>query len=219
MTTAPVTSLSETPTILERFAEAFSLGYARHLDFRRLEKRNRELQVGESVARVGSAVAAMTSSADIFRVMILISEELEALGLMFTHCGISVIDEKNQKVRTYTTPQTEVGKGLPDVAKRMLKRAHPFGPDTIDRIEKGEELWVFNIPGAEGRTAAVLTSDYQEFLKRNPQNEETVILSRTEEETRELSRRWEDMYVFVPGPKNGWHARRCGAPSREVPSH
>ena len=197
--------------ILERFAEAFSLGYARHLDFRGLEKRNRELQVGESVARVGSAVAAMTSSADIFRVMILITEELEALGLKFTHCGISVIDEKKQKVRTFTTPKTKVGKGFPDVSKWMTEKSLPFGPDAIDRIEKGEQLGVFDLPGAEGRVAAVVTSDYQEYLKRNPNSEETVVLSRTEEETRDLSRRWEDMYDIRPWPEE-WMARstmRC----------
>ncbi len=32
--------------IVERFGEAFSFGYTRFLDFRRLERRNRALQIG-----------------------------------------------------------------------------------------------------------------------------------------------------------------------------
>jgi hypothetical protein len=40
--------------ILERFAEAFSLGYARYLDFRNLERRNRELEIERAVERYKS---------------------------------------------------------------------------------------------------------------------------------------------------------------------
>ncbi len=40
----------------------------------------------------------MTSSADIVRVMTLITQELEALELDFTHCSISMFDEKGNKV-------------------------------------------------------------------------------------------------------------------------
>ena len=51
--------------ILERFAEAFSLGYARHLDFRRLEQQNRALeaanaQVKESTRRKSEFLARMS---------------------------------------------------------------------------------------------------------------------------------------------------------------
>ncbi len=59
--------------ILEQFAEAFSHGYTRFLDFRRLERRNRALQIGRAVANVQSAVSAMTSSADIVRVILLLA--------------------------------------------------------------------------------------------------------------------------------------------------
>ena len=83
--------------ILEQFAEAFSHGYTRFLDFRRLERRNRALQIGRAVASVQSAVAEMTSSADIVRVIVLLSRELEELGLEFTFCSISLVDEENNR--------------------------------------------------------------------------------------------------------------------------
>ena len=56
--------------IVEQFGEAFSFGYARFLDFRRLEQRNRALQISRAVANVQSAVAAMISSSDIVRVIL-----------------------------------------------------------------------------------------------------------------------------------------------------
>ena len=50
--------------ILERFAEAFSLGYTRYLDFLSLERRNRELQIDRSVGKIQNAVQSMKSSSD-----------------------------------------------------------------------------------------------------------------------------------------------------------
>ena len=197
--------------ILERFAEAFSFGYTRFLDFRRLERRNRALQIGGAVANVQSAVAAMTSSADIVRVMTLITQELEALELDFTHCSISIFDEKGNKVRAYTALRPKAARDLSGISKLMVGRSHAFGSGTIDRIERGELVAVYDIPGSEDWFVVAVTYDYSDYLKRNPKTEGTVILSRTEEEARHLSHRWEDMYDFRPWPEK-WMARssmRC----------
>ena len=196
--------------ILERFAEAFSLGYARHLDFRSLEQRNRELQIGQAVGRVQNAVAAMKSSADIVRVITLITQELEALGLEFLFCSISVFDEKRNKIRSFTTPQPEVGTLHPEFAARTSDTA-AFGPDTIDRIEREEDLAsITKIPGAEDRIASVVTIDAEEYRRRYP-HKETVILTRTEEEARGMAQMWEKQYRIRPWPEQ-WVARsslRC----------
>jgi signal transduction histidine kinase len=196
--------------ILERFAEAFSLGYARHLDFLRLERRNRELQIGRAVGRVQNAVAAMKTSADIVRVITLLTQELEALELEFIFCTISVVDEKRNKVRSFTTPQPEISTLHPEFAARMADTS-PFGADTIDRIEREEDLAISSIPGAEDRMAAVVTIDYEDYRRRYPDDRGTVIVSRTEDEARSLVPRWEKLYGIHPWPE-GWMARsslRC----------
>lgn len=200
----------EDARILERFAEAFSLGYARHLDFRSLEKRNRELRVDEAVGRVQNAVAAMRTSADIVRIITLITQELEALGLEFLFCSISVLDEKRGKVRSFTTPQPEIARFHPEYSSRKSDLS-PFGPDTIDRIEREEDLaWVSRIPGAEDRVASVVTIDAEEYRRRYP-HEETIIRSRTEEEVRSVTIVYEKQYRIHPWPEE-WVARsflRC----------
>jgi signal transduction histidine kinase len=195
--------------ILERFAEAFSLGYARHLDFRDLEKRNRELQVGQAVGRVQNAVSAMKSSADIVRIITLITHELESLGVDFLFCTISVFDERRNKVRSFTTPQPEISTLNPEFAARMAETA-PFGPETIDRIEREGLASVSRIPGAEDRIAAVVTIDGDDYRRRYPDNE-TVILTLTEEEARSMVPRWEKLYQIYPWPEQ-WLAHsslRC----------
>jgi signal transduction histidine kinase len=201
---------AEDAQVVERFAEALSLGYARYLDFRRLEKRNRELQIGQAVGRVQNAVAAMKSSADIVRVITLITQELEALGLEFQFCSISVFDEKRSKVRSFTTPQPEISTLRPEFAAQMAETA-PFGPDTIDRIEREEEpASVSKIPGAEDRVASVVTIDAEEYRRRYPHNE-TVIVTRTEDELRSMVPQWEKQYRIHPWPEH-WLARsslRC----------
>ena len=89
--------------ILERFAEAFSLGYTRHLDFIRLEQRNRELQIGRAVGRVQNSVAEMKSSADIVRVITLMTRELEEVDIDFFLSAITLIDEATETVRAFNS--------------------------------------------------------------------------------------------------------------------
>jgi len=200
----------EDAQVVERFAEALSLGYARYLDFRNLERRNRELQVGDAVGRVQNAVTAMRASADIVRIITLITHELESLGVKFLFCTISVFDERRNKVRSFTTPQPEISTLLPEFAARLADTT-PFGPETIDRIEREEDLAsVSRIPGAEDRVAAVVTIDADDYRRRYPDNE-TVILVRTEDEARSMVPKWEKQYQVYPWPEQ-WLARsslRC----------
>ncbi len=87
--------------ILERFAEAFSLGYTRYLDFLSLERRNRELQIDRSVGKIQNAVQSMKSSSDLVPVTILLGRELEELGLEYLSCSINIIDERLNKVTAF----------------------------------------------------------------------------------------------------------------------
>ena len=80
--------------ILTRFAKAFSLGYARYQDFRRLEEQNRELEIERAVEAVQNAVQAMKSSADLVKVMALFTSQLEKAGLDFSTCVRSLLDSE-----------------------------------------------------------------------------------------------------------------------------
>jgi signal transduction histidine kinase len=198
--------------VLERFAEAFSFGYARFLDFRRLERRNRALQIGRAVARVQSAVAAMTSSADIVRVILLMARELEDLDLEFTFCSISLIDEERNQIRSFNThrPAHAVDMSSYDILK--------FGPDTVERIEKEKTTFVLaDVLGAESRYVTVTTLNVEDYFRRHPKTKETTIISRTDEELEELVRHFEKNY-FSPLPKE-WRVRsslRCPFPGGAV---
>ena len=77
--------------VLERFAEAFSLGYARHLDFRRLEEQRRNAEIERALASVQAFVQGMKSSTDIVRFITILSNELESAGMDFTTCAISFL--------------------------------------------------------------------------------------------------------------------------------
>ncbi len=87
--------------ILERFAEAISLGYTRHLDFLSIERRNRELQIDRSVGKIQNAVQGMNSSSDLVRSSVA-RAELEELGLEYGSCAINIIDDGVKKVTTFT---------------------------------------------------------------------------------------------------------------------
>ena len=69
--------------LVTAFAEAMSLGFSRFSDFRRLEQQNRALDIERAVANVQSAVQGMAGSADIVRVITLLSNELDTLGIDF----------------------------------------------------------------------------------------------------------------------------------------
>ncbi len=195
--------------ILERFAEAFSLGYTRHLDFLRLEQRNRELQIGRAVGRVQNAVAEMKSSADIVRVITLITHELEELGLDFFLSAITIIDKAKKTIRAFNSyRQAE----LP--AEWNVERLS-FGPDTIERIEReAGPFRITGIPEAENRVVTCMSLEYESYFERNPRHDGTVILSRTEEEIDRLIPQWTKIYRWTGSLQDWSDARETETPLR-----
>ena len=102
------TALSEADlSVVRDLSEAFSVAYARYMDFQSLEdqnramsdankelyKVNRELQRERAVERIREKVQTMEEASDFEAVLSLLAEDLESTGLAFETCGIEVLDE------------------------------------------------------------------------------------------------------------------------------
>ena len=184
--------------ILTRFAKAFSLGYARYQDFRRLEEQNRELKNERAVEAVQNAVQAMKSSADIVKVMALFTSQLEKVGLDFSASVISLIDETEGKVRSYNMTGADTTAALQRGSHIIL----PFGEGTIARLEQEEgPITITDVPGATGRAINFVTIMTNEYYTRQPRTLETMLVSRTEAEVAKINSQYEKLYKVKPWPK------------------
>ena len=78
--------------IVERFADAVSLGYTRHLDFRHLEEQNRNLEIEQALERVRTQVAGMEGSGDLQGIVRAVEDSLKGLGVGCEAVGINTVD-------------------------------------------------------------------------------------------------------------------------------
>ena len=162
---------------MSRFAEAFSLGYARYLDFRRLEEQNRELALERALEVIQNAVQTMRSSGDIVRVIGLLFPELENLDLQFTACVISLFDEAKGVVRSYSMF------GADQTMMFDFQATVSFGGDTTARLENEKgPIAISNVPGAEGRLVTYITIPIDDYLSRHPRVSEPAVISMTQEQ-------------------------------------
>ena len=85
--------------LVERFADAVSLGYTRFLDLQAAEERNRQL-VSESAAEsVRAEAMAMRKADDIAHLVAALCRGLQACGLPFDACIIQLADEELDVLR------------------------------------------------------------------------------------------------------------------------
>ena len=78
-------------SLVQEVATAFSVAYARYLDFEQLEEQNRNLEVEQALERVRTQVAAMQESGDLFGLAARIHAELGGLGLECEGICINVV--------------------------------------------------------------------------------------------------------------------------------
>ncbi|MGB5371350.1 MAG: hypothetical protein WBN18_13055, partial [Flavobacteriaceae bacterium] len=71
----------EEEALLERFTRAFELTYSRFLDLKKAEAQTREAQIEAALEKVRSASLAMHQSKDLHNVLVMLYNQLEALGL------------------------------------------------------------------------------------------------------------------------------------------
>ncbi|MBT4140839.1 MAG: HAMP domain-containing histidine kinase, partial [Candidatus Latescibacteria bacterium] len=205
--------------ILERFAEAFSHGYTRYLDFRNLEERNRELEIERGLERIQNAVQAMTQSADLVRVIPLLSLALESLGLEFANCSTNIVDHETHRVHVFTTASqsaTEKMAAELDIPfsrdkplsiaqlKKMLGaplaggyRIANLDSKALEHVENEDApIWIVDIPGAGNSIVNHLNAPLDSHHGRLQQMDQTRITRRTEEEAKKVSKELQSIWGF-----------------------
>ncbi len=170
--------------LVTAFADALSLGFARYLDFESLERRKRELEIDRAVKRVQLAVQAMNSSADLIRVIPLVSEEIRGLGLDPDACSISIVDRAAGRVRVYHSV-TDTGQPA-EWAEGQLP-AVSFEASSLGWLEREEgPIRIAEIPGAESQVVSYLSAPLDSYHGRIQQIDRTTIISRTDDELGEV---------------------------------
>ena len=187
--------------ILEHFADAFSLGYARYLDFRNLEQRNRELEIERAVERVQIEVQAMKTSADIVPVILLLAEEIQRLGLEFSGCTVSLVDRDADRVRVYGAT------GSGDISSKWLETLQPleqkFGPGALERLDRDEgPIYISGLPG--DRVVSCMNAPLDSYHGRLQEIDRTTIFSRTDAEVQELLPEYQRRWKAPQFPREVW---------------
>lgn len=168
--------------IFARIADLFSVGYARFLDFERLERQNRALRLAAAVDQVHHEVGHMERSHDWGRVVRVLGEQLRALGVEFNGCSINVIDEEAGLFR-----QNMV---LPRVARRFVAEV-PSPLELVTEVDEERDLWSVDRPLEPGR---VPSPDALASWK-----ERRILIRRlSEEEREERFRRGRRVLGFSP---------------------
>jgi len=101
--TEPNAFSDEDIAVVQELAEAISLGYARYLDFQRLEEQAEQARRERAVERVRAEAMAMRSRDDLLQVVIILHQEMEQLGVQSHSCSIAFIDEGNNRLHNYYT--------------------------------------------------------------------------------------------------------------------
>ena len=191
---AAFTYTPEDLEVLETFADALGMGFARFADFQRLERRNRELEIEQAVERVQNAVAGMASAADLVPVVFLLTDQLESLGLQHDICTISVVDRQADRVRVYAVPDSSFIARWEELVGESPGLVQ--GPETLKELDRDDgPLYVSGIPGSEKRRFQYTSAPLDAYHGRIQDIAETAISSRTEEEVDalipEYCRRWQ----------------------------
>jgi signal transduction histidine kinase len=154
--------------IFARIADLFSVGYARFLDFERLERQNRALLLTSAVDLVQQAVGKMERSHDWGRVVGVLGEQLRALGVRFNGVSINAIDESTGLFRqNMVWPR----------AARELVAAGSKPPQLVAEVDGGHDLWCVDRPLEPGRVPS--RDAYAAWSERR------VLVRRMDEEERD----------------------------------
>jgi len=101
-------------SMAQGFAEPLSLAYTRYLDLQAAEERNRRLALERAVERVRAEAMAMRQSDDLLKVVVVVHQEMEQLGIEAKGCNIAFIDEENNQLNNYNTYTHPLFMELPD---------------------------------------------------------------------------------------------------------
>ena len=159
--------------IVQELTGALSLGFMRYLDFERLEEQNRQVDLSRARQRVRSEVLTMASSEDIGRVVVVLREELDRLGVASDQVGMNIVDEEAGQVRTswasnlVESPTGELqsdeggvtqltdGEQTPAVHQLLehWRRREVWSRSRSEGVQTGASGWVVDVPFEYGTLA------------------------------------------------------------------
>lgn len=88
-------------SILKRFTMLLDLAFCRHLELLQSEANARELLRQASLNRIRAQIASMRTTAHLQEITPLIWNELNILGIPFIRCGVFIMDDQQQLVRSF----------------------------------------------------------------------------------------------------------------------
>ena len=189
--------------LVAAFANAISLGFARFLDFQRLEVRNRELEIERAVERVQLEVQAMKTSADIVPVIHLLTGELQRLGLESDLCSVSLVDREADRVSVFSTVESR--DYLNWWQRNLPRQVQAFGPEAVERLEnEAGPILISDIPGAEGRWVNFMSAPLDSYHGRVQEIDRTTIVSRTDEEVQQVLPEYRRRWHITDWPREIW---------------
>ena len=142
----------DTVGVMQRLAGAFHVAYTRHLDLEQAEAQEREATRRAAADRVRAEIASMRSVGDLDRITPLVWEELTALGVPFTRCGVFIVEDEGAVRVFLATPA-----GDPLGSLRLPVGAHPLLRQLVEAWGRGETLaaaWGADEAAAWARTLA-----------------------------------------------------------------
>ena len=175
--------------VLEAFAEALGLGFARFFDFQRLERQNRHLEVQRAVDRLRAEVGAMRKSGDIVEVVTLLGQQLRELGMEFSTCSIGLIDEEAGLVRLYGVGLMEIFRLLPQDRIRVADRS------IIDRLAEESQGPIFIREIAAGLDFAYTVEPLEGSPALEERGRPPRIVRRSEEDARQVLGRYRQRWT------------------------
>ena len=123
--------------IVSALVEGLELGYVRFLDFQRLERQNRELEVEQALERVRTGVAGLERSDDLFSLADAVGHELQGLGLHVDAVGLNVIDPGGE---TFTSYHRNLPQNAEDSPPKKISGVSPDVLEWLDHWREGR-LW------------------------------------------------------------------------------
>jgi hypothetical protein len=97
---------AEQLSILHRFANVFEQSYTRFLDLQKAEAQAREARIEAALERVRSRSMAMHNSSELKEVVLVLYQQLDALGLADWGCEIMIFDEKANRIENWVSEST-----------------------------------------------------------------------------------------------------------------
>ena len=141
--------------LVERFADAVSLGYTRFLDLQAAEARAIALTRTAATERVRATVMSMRTTADLGDVVALLWKEMVRLGIRTPGCNIVFLDEEAGRVLEYMALRNPRREGITSTSPHMTEYdeetlIHALDTTLDEYLVEGPMTYSFTLGASRG---------------------------------------------------------------------